>query len=105
VMHSRDLRLLNPAVEIDGTADVDFPSQRLEFHFDPKPAAGRHNSGIGVPFFVKGPWEKPKFGSDPAAAAKSLLKRVDTGGNPLQVLTRPGFSLKSLLGRQKSATN
>jgi AsmA protein len=105
VMHSRDLRLLNPAVEIDGTGDVDFRSQSLEFHFDPKPAAGMHNSGIGVPFFVKGPWERPKFGADPGAVAKSMLKRVDGSGNPIEVLTRPGLSLKSLLGRQKPVTN
>ncbi len=105
VMHSRDLRLLNPAVEIDGTGDVDFPSQRLEFHFDPRPAAGMRNSGFGVPFFVKGSWQRPQFGADPGAVAKSMLKRADSNGNPIEALTRPGLSLKSLLGRQKPATN
>ncbi len=100
VMHSRDMKLASSAVEIDGAGDVDFPEHRLDLHFDPKPAAGRHNSGFGVPFYIKGSWEKPRFGTD----GKSLLKRVDTGA-VLDTLTRPGLSLKSLLGRQKPATN
>ena len=100
VMHSRDMRLMNSDVEIDGAGDVDFPEQTLNLHFDPKPAAGRRNSGIGVPFYVKGAWNKPRFGAD----AKSLLKRVDTG-SAVETLTRPGLSLKSILGRQKPATN
>lgn len=104
VLHSRDVKLLNPAVEIDGTADIDLPGQQLEMHFDPKPAAGRHSSGIGVPFYVKGPWMKPNFGPDTHAVAKTLLKRVDAS-SPLELLTRPGLSLKSVLGRQKPANN
>src|SRR5438270_2955613 len=35
VLHSRDIKLLNPAVEINGSGDIDLPSQQLEFHFDP----------------------------------------------------------------------
>ena len=104
VLHSNDIKLANPAVEIDGTGDIDLPSQRLEFHFDPKSAPGRHNSGIGVPFYVKGPWTKPSFGPDTHAVAKTLLKRVDAT-NPVGLLTRPGLSLKSILGRQKPANN
>lgn len=104
ILHSRDVRLLNPAVEIDGTADIDLPSQRLELHFDPRPAPGRHNSGIGVPFYVKGPWAKPSFGPDTHAVAKTLLKRADAA-NAVDLLTRPGLSLKSILGRQKPASN
>jgi AsmA protein len=100
VMHSRDMRIVNSDVQIDGAGEVDFPEQTLNLHFDPKPAAGRHNSGIGVPFYVKGSWNKPRFGTD----AKSLLKRVDTG-TVVDALTRPGLSLKSILGRQKPATN
>ena len=100
VMHSRDMKLVNSGVEIDGAGDVDFPEQTLNLHFDPKPAAGRRNSGIGVPFYVKGAWNKPRFGTD----TKSLLKRVDTGA-VVDTLTRPGLSLKSILGRQKPATN
>lgn len=103
ILHSRDMRLLNPAVEIDGAGDIDFPEQKLDLHFDPKPAPGMRNSGIGVPFFVKGSWEKPRFGADSAAVAKSLLKHVDS--NSLDQLTRPGLSLKSILGRQKPASN
>jgi len=104
VLHSTDVKLLNPAVEIDGTADIDLPAQRLELHFDPRPAPGRHNSGIGVPFYVKGPWAKPSFGPDTHAVAKTLLKRADAA-NTLDLLTRPGLSLKSILGRQKPASN
>jgi AsmA protein len=100
VMHSRDMKLVSTAVEIDGTGEVDFPEQKLDLHFDPKPAPGRRSSGFGVPFYVKGSWQKPRFGTD----SKSLLKRVDTGA-VLDAVTRPGLSLKSLLGRQKPATN
>lgn len=101
VLHSRDMRLLNPAVEIDGAGDVDFADQKLDLHFDPRPAPGMHNSGIGVPFFIKGSWEKPRFGTD----TRSLLKHAASSGNPLDLLTRPGLSLKSILGGQKPAAN
>lgn len=101
VLHSRDMRLLNPAVEIDGAGDVDFAGQKLDLHFDPRPAPGMHNSGIGVPFFVKGSWQKPRFGSD----TKSLLKHAADSGNPLGFLTRPGLSLKSVLRGQKPPSN
>ena len=104
VMHSRDMRLVNSDVVIDGAGEVDFPEQTLNLHFDPKPAPGRRNSGFDVPFYVKGAWNKPRFGADTGAAAKSLLKRVDTG-KAIDALTRPGLSLKSVLGRQKPATN
>lgn len=103
VLHSRDMRLLNPAVEIHGAGDIDFPAQRLDLHFDPRPAPGMHNSGIGVPFFVKGSWQKPRFGADSGAATKSFLKRVET--DPVDLLTRPGLSLKSILGTQKPDSN
>jgi hypothetical protein len=103
-MHSRDMRLVNSDVVIDGAGEVDFPEQTLNLHFDPKPAPGRRNSGFDVPFYVKGAWNQPRFGADTGAAAKSLLKRVDTG-KAIDALTRPGLSLKSVLGRQKPATN
>jgi len=105
VLHSRDMRLLNPQVEIHGAGDVDFAGQQLDLHFDPRPAPGMRNSGIGVPFFIKGNWEKPRFGADTGPAARSLLKRAEAGQNPLDLLTRPGLSLKSILGRQKPASN
>lgn len=105
VLHSQDMRLLNPAVEIHGTGDVDFAGQKLDLHFDPRPAPGMHNSGIGVPFFIKGNWERPRFGADTGAAAKSLLKRAANGASPVELLTRPGLSLKSFLGGQKPASD
>lgn len=103
VMHSRNMRLMNPAVEIDGRGDVDLADQQLELHFNPRPAPGMRNSGIGIPFYVKGTWEKPRFGADSGAVTKTLLKRVGTTGNVLDLLTRPGLSLKSVFGRQNSA--
>jgi AsmA protein len=103
VLRSRDMRLLNPAVEIHGAGDIDFAGQKLDLHFDPRPAPGMHNSGIGVPFFVKGSWQKPRFGADTGATAKSFLKRVES--DPVDLLTRPGLSLKSILGRQQPSSN
>jgi len=105
IMHSDDILLDSPAVQMNGHGDVDLSAHVLEFHFEPKAAKGipvLRLADIGASFYVKGPWEKPSYGPDMRNLAKSIAQKLGDGATlPLDVLTRPGLSLKSLLGTEK----
>jgi hypothetical protein len=80
-----------------GRGTVDLGARTLEFHFEPKAV-----NGIAVPFYAKGPWEKPSYGPDIRGLAKSAMERLGNGAaSPLDILTQPGLSLKSILGAAK----
>ena len=105
IMHSDDIQLDSPVVQMSGHGDVDLSARALEFHFEPRPAkavTGLRLADIGAPFYVKGPWEKPAFGPDVRSLAKSVAEKLGSGAAPaLDILTRPGLSLKSILGTEK----
>jgi AsmA protein len=105
IMHSDDILLDSPAVQMSGHGDVDLSARALEFHFEPKAAKGipvLRLADIGAPFYVKGPWDRPSYGPDVRNLAKSIAHKLGDGATlPLDVLTRPGLSLKSLLGTEK----
>jgi AsmA protein len=105
VMHSDDIKLDSPAVLMNGHGDVDLSARTLEFHFEPKGANGipvLRLADIGAPFYVKGPWEKPSYGPDMRNLAKTIVQKLgDDGSQGLDILTKPGLSLKSILGTQK----
>ena len=109
IMHSDDIQLDNPAVQMSGHGDVDLSARALEFHFEPRPVkvvSGLGLADIGAPFYVKGPWEKPSYGPDVRNLAKGIAEKLRSGGVPvIDVLTRPGLSLKSILGTEKAAPN
>jgi AsmA protein len=104
IMHSDDILLDSTTVQMTGHGDVDLSARVLEFHFEPKAARGipvLRLADIGAPFYVKGPWEKPSYGPDVRNLAKTIVQKLGDGATmPLDVLTRPGLSLKSLLGTQ-----
>jgi len=108
IMHSDDILLDSPAVQMSGHGDVDLSARNLEFHFEPKAAKGipvLRLADIGAPFYVKGPWDKPSYGPDVRNLAKSIVQKLGDGATmPLDVLTRPGLSLKSILGTEKRST-
>jgi AsmA protein len=102
VMQTKDFQMINPAVEMNGHGDVDFAGQTLEFHFEPKATKGIPGLkliDIGVPFYVKGPWAKPSYGPDVRNLAKGIVQKLGNGAaSPLDLLTQPALSLKSILG-------
>jgi len=105
IMRTNDIQLVSPVVQMSGSGSVDLPARTLELHFDPKPAKpipGLRIADIGVPFFVKGPWEKPHYGPDIRNLAKSIAEKLErNGAAPLDLLTQPGLSLKSIFGTEK----
>jgi AsmA protein len=105
VMQTKDFHLVNPTVEMNGSGNVDLNTRTLEFHFDPKAVKGIPGLklvDIGVPFYVKGPWDKPSYGPDVRGLAKNIVEKLENGATtPLDILTQPGLSLKSLLGTGK----
>jgi AsmA protein len=108
VLQTKDFQLVNPTVEMNGRGNVDLNNRTLEFHFEPKAVKGIPGLklvDIGVPFYVKGPWEKPGYGPDVRGLAKSVVEKLQSGAtSPLDVLTQPGLSLKSILGAGKKKT-
>jgi hypothetical protein len=90
---------------MNGRGDVDLTAHTLEFHFEPKAVKGIPGLklvDIGVPFYVKGSWEKPGYGPDVRSLAKTIVEKLESGAvSPLDILTQPGLSLKSILGTGK----
>jgi AsmA protein len=109
VLRTDDLTLTHPAMRMSGRGSVDLANRTLEFHFRPTPARklpGFALADIGIPFYVKGLWSKPAVGPDARDLAKTLVERFKgKNGNPLDALTQPGLSLKSLLGIGKKPQN
>lgn len=105
IMHTNDIQMINPAVQMNGRGDVDLSAQALEFHFEPKPARpipGLKLADIGIPFYIKGPWSKPSYGPDVRNLAKGIVETLGNAAtSPLDLLTQPGLSLKTILGTQK----
>jgi len=108
IMHSEDILLDSPTVQMNGRGDVDLSARALEFHFEPKAAKGipvLRLADIGAPFYVKGPWDRLSYGPDVRNLAKSIAVKLGNGAAlPLDVLMRPGLSLKSILGTEKRPT-
>jgi AsmA protein len=103
VLHTNDLKLDNAAFVMAGRGDVDFAAHTLEFHLDPRAKKGIPGIklvDIGVPFFVKGPWDHPSYGPDAGALPKAILNKLEhEASSPLDALTgKSGVSLKSLFG-------
>jgi AsmA protein len=106
VLHTEDLALTNPTVEIRGRGDVNLPAKAVDIHFEPKAKKGLPGVNlvdVGVPFTVKGPWNKPSYTPDVVGLTKNFVKKLgDDASAPLDILSKPGLSLKSIFGSGKS---
>jgi hypothetical protein len=93
---------------MNGAGNVDLAGETLEFHFEPKATngiVGLKLVDIGVPFYVKGPWNRLSFGPDVRGLAKAVVEKLQDGATaPLDLLTKPGLSLKSILGVGRKKT-
>ena len=102
VMHTTDLKLTSDAVEMNGQGDVDLGAQTIDFRFEPMAKRGFPGLkvvDIGIPFLVKGPWEKPSYGPDPRGIARAVVNKLGQGAKaPAEVIKDPGGALRSLLG-------
>ncbi len=102
VLRTNDVALINPTVEMTGKGTVDLSARALEFHFEPKAKRGIPGLNlvdIGVPFYVKGPWDKPSYGPDAGGLAKSVINKLgDDAKLPLDVLKDPKGALNSFFG-------
>jgi AsmA protein len=108
VLHTDDLRLQSPAVQIDIRGNVDFPTHQLDMHVEPralKGVPGLKLVDVGVPFFVRGPWDNPSYPPDVTGIAKNAISKLgEDAASSIDLLTKPGLSLKSLLdtGKKKN---
>ena len=73
VLHTNDLKLTNPTLEMSGKGDVDFTAHVIDLHFEPKANKGIPGIklvDVGVPFTVKGQWNHPNYIPDVGGLAK-----------------------------------
>jgi AsmA protein len=107
VLHTDDLALTNPTIEIKGRGDIDLSAKFVDIHFEPhakKGLPGINLVDVGVPFTVKGPWNKPNYTPDVVGLTKNIVKKLgDDATSPLEALTKPGLSLKSIFGTGKQS--
>jgi AsmA protein len=119
VMHNDDFHLLNPFLRIAGGGDINLGRRTLDFHIEPKvvlastgQGGSRNALGIGVPFQVSGPWDKPSYRPDLVKAVSGLIANGLKGGaggvgSLLGALgsrksgsqQQPGLNLNGLFGR------
>jgi AsmA protein len=118
VMHNDDFHLLNPFLRIAGGGDINLGRRTLDFRIEPKvvlASAGQGGSrdalGIGIPFQVSGPWDKPSYRPDLLKAVSGVIADGLKGGaggvgSLLGVLgskkggsqQQPGLNLNGLFG-------
>jgi AsmA protein len=105
VLRTNDLALVSPAVDMTAKGTVDLSAHALEFHFEPKAKKGIPGLklvDIGVPFYVKGPWDKPSYGPDAGGLAKGIVSKLGEGAAlPADIIKDPGGALRSLFGGGK----
>ncbi|MGH7093043.1 MAG: AsmA-like C-terminal region-containing protein, partial [Stellaceae bacterium] len=106
VVRTNDLRLTSSVLAMTGSGTVGLATHQIDFHLDPR--AGRGIPGlslvdIGIPFYVRGNWDDPRYTPDAAGLAKGLLGAVGNRARglpslPGKILGAPGNLVRSLFG-------
>ena len=102
VLNTTDLKLTSDVVEMNGQGNVDLSAQTVDFRFEPvakRGIPGLKLVDIGIPFLVKGPWDKPSYGPDPRGIARAVVNKLGQGATaPVDLVKDPAGALKSLFG-------
>jgi AsmA protein len=102
VLNTTDLKLTSDVVELNGQGNVDLGAQTVDFRFEPvakRGIPGLRLVDIGIPFLVKGPWDKPTYGPDPRGVARAVVNKLGRGATaPVDIVKDPAAALKSLFG-------
>ena len=92
LLDNKDLKMLNPFVQVTGAGTVNMPPKTLDYRLEPKLTASAEGqgssgaSGIAVPINVTGSWEDPSFAPDLAgmisnvADPKVLKEKLEAAG-------------------------
>lgn len=114
VATNQDLRLTGPALRVSGAGQIQLPAQAVDYTVKPKVTAAllgqsggvaeALGSGVDVPVRITGPWAKPHFAADSAAAlkdpknieaAKEIGRKLKDNGTVKEI----GSALKGLLSK------
>lgn len=102
VLSTNDLSLANPSVEMSGTGSANLPARTLDFRFVPRAKRGIPGLklvDVGVPFYVRGAWDKPSYGPDVKALPKAIaVKLGENASIPGELIKDPKNALRRLLG-------
>ncbi len=120
LLENKDLKLLNPFVQVFGKGKVNMPPKTLDYRLEPKVTASTkgqgsgETSGLAVPINVTGSWDDPSFAPDLAGVISNVAdpdvlkeKIKDAGKEKLQDSLKDnlkeglGSGLKGLLGGKK----
>ncbi len=102
-----DLRLLNPFVRLSGAGTVDVAGQRLDYRVEPRAVRSSEGQGgkndlrgIGIPFFIRGPWARLTYAPDLSGIANTALESIIKGEDPLDAIKKE-TGLDQLFGNKK----
>ncbi len=78
LLENKDLKMLNPFVQVTGAGKVNMPPKTLDYRLEPKLTASTEGqgssgaAGIAVPINVTGSWDNPSFAPD----LEGMIKNV-----------------------------
>ncbi len=92
LLENKDLKLLNPFIQVSGSGQVNIPPKTQNYRLEPKLTAsaqgqgGSEAAGIVVPLKITGTWNDPKFAPDLAgvisnvADPNALKEKIEEAG-------------------------
>ena len=84
VLTTNDFHLTGPVVQVTGKGAIDIGNRRIDFHI--KPSAGVAEFRVGVPFLIKGSWDKLSYTADVGAIVGGVMDSLKNGGSALKNL-------------------
>lgn len=114
VAANQDLRLNGPSLKVTGAGQIQLPAQAVDYTVKPKltaallgqsgTVADALGAGIDVPVRITGPWAKPHFAADSAAALKDpknieAAKDIGRKLKDNEQVKKIGNALKGLLSK------
>jgi len=84
VLTTNDFHLSGPVVQVTGRGAIDIGNRNIDFHI--KPSAGVAEIRVGVPFLIKGSWDKLSYTADVGAIVGGVMDSLKNGGSALKNL-------------------
>ena len=84
VLSNKDFRLSGPLLSMTGAGAVDLGNRAIDFRLMPKAVVG--GSSIGIPFRVKGSWDRVHYAPDLSGVMNGVIQNLESGKAPFKGL-------------------
>jgi AsmA protein len=92
VLHNDDFNLLGSVVQMRGAGNIDIGGRSIDFHLEP--SAVIEGIDIGIPFRVRGSWDKLHYAPDYAEILGGVADNLRAGRAPFKGLLGGGDNKK-----------